>query len=484
MIVMGIDIGTQGARAVACTTDGCVLAAHNVGFDALNIAQNAAFREQHAPDWWAAARQAIGVVVSRLKSEGFGADAIKAISIDGTSGTVLPVDAGGTPLTNALMYNDRRAGKEAAAIGAVASTLEQKLGYKFNASFALPKILWLKSHMPHIFDSAAAFIHQADYIVGCLTGEYRVSDYSNALKTGYDLIDSTWPDFLGSLGLDAAKLPRVEAPGRVIARVNTKAAEETGLAAGTPVAAGASDGYASALAAGTVNPGDWATIIGTTMVLKGVTTQLVHDNKGRIYSHRHPQGYWMPGGASNIGGRCLTERFGASRFDELNRCVAAYTPTGIAVYPLTGTGERFPFLNADALYFESRLPKNDAELYTAMMEGVSYAERLSFDMLAGLGCDMKDEIFTAGGACKSDAWLQMRASVLGKRIKVPQETDAAMGAALLAATAAEGVTLGVASRHMITIKKRVEPDMTMKARYDDGYQHFISELKKRGYIDA
>lgn len=484
MIVVGIDIGTQGARVIACTTDGRVLAAHSVGFAALSIAQNPTYREQHAPDWWAAARQALGAVVSSLKSQGYGADAIKAISIDGTSGTIVPINDDGTPLMNALMYNDRRADKEAVAIGAVASALEDKLGYQFNASFALPKILWLKENTPDVFNSAAAFIHQADYIVGCLTGEYRVSDYSNALKTGYDLIDDTWPDFLGGLGLDAGRLPRVEAPGHIIAHVSQKAAQETGLAAGTPVAAGASDGYASALSSGAVNPGDWATIIGTTMVLKGVTTQLVHDAKGRIYSHRHPQGYWMPGGASNIGGRCITERFGAGRFDELNRHVAAYTPTDIAVYPLTGTGERFPFLSAGAQYFESRPPKNDEELYTAMMEGVSYTERLSYDMLAELGCDMKDGIFTAGGACKSDAWLIMRASVLGKQLKVPQETDAAMGAALLAATAAVGGTLGEASQHMITIKKTVEPDITMKTRYDDGYQHFVSELKKRGYIDA
>ena len=116
-------------------------------------------------------------------------DRLAAVSVDGTSGTLVAVDADGRPLRPALMYNDPRATAEADRLNASCGDHCEKLGYRFASSFALAKIAWLERHDPDAFRRAARFVHQADYVAGRLTGSADVSDYSNALKTGYDLVD-------------------------------------------------------------------------------------------------------------------------------------------------------------------------------------------------------------------------------------------------------------------------------------------------------
>ena len=125
-----------------------------------------------------------------------------AISIDGTSGTIVPLDKANRPLSNALMYNEPRAGAQAKETQKVMAAHQAKLGLRFGASFSLPRILWIGDNWPDIYEKTALFAHQADYVAGLLCGEYRVSDYSNALKTGYDLLDERWPDQMAQLGLD------------------------------------------------------------------------------------------------------------------------------------------------------------------------------------------------------------------------------------------------------------------------------------------
>ena len=96
-------------------------------------------------------------------------------------------------------------------------------------------------------------------------------------------------------------------------------------------------------------------------------------------------------------------------------------------------GERFPFVNPQAEAFFIGDAQDERTRYAAAMEGVGYVERLCYDMLEGLGCEVGEELFTAGGACRSEEWLRVRASILQKTLKVPANIDAAMGSAMLAA---------------------------------------------------
>ncbi|MGI6776466.1 MAG: FGGY-family carbohydrate kinase [Acetivibrionales bacterium] len=479
MLFMGIDVGTQGVRAIAANEAGKAEASASVSFHSLNLADIPGHYEQSPETWWNSTAKAIVSVVTELKNKGFKSSDIVAISIDGTSGTILPIGKDNRPLLNGIMYNDMRSKAETDIVRSLSASHEEKMGLRFNSSFALPKILWIKNNMPNIYENARLIIHQADYIAGKLCGEYGVSDYSNSLKTGYDLIDNCWPEYIEELGLDRTKLPDIVAPGEVIGKVSKEAAEELGLSTDTRVVAGATDGYASALAAGAVHVGSWATIIGTTLVLKGVSQYIMIDKTGGSYCHKLPSGSWMVGGASNVGGHCLNNRFDKDQFKFLDQSVEALSPTGVLIYPLTGKGERYPFVDPDAQEFIVGDISDERVLYTALMEGVGYVERLSYDLSIRMGCTIGDVIYTSGGACRSDGWLRIRASIMNRAMKVPAVVDAAMGSAMLAASKTCYSNLEQAADNMITFAKTVEPVKEKVKIYDELYFAFYEECKKR-----
>lgn len=471
MLFFGIDVGTQGVRGVICDEKGNVQASAECGFVRFNSSRMAGRYEQEPEVWWESAVQVISGCVKELKTRGIPVDSLMALSIDGTSGTIVPVNAEGRELRSAIMYNDMRSVGQAELI--------HMQGYSFNASFALPKILWIKENQPQIYEKTDCFIHQTDYLVGKLTGNYRVTDYSNALKTGYDLAEEKWPAVIKKLGLDMEKFPTVLPPGKVIGKVHRKMAEELGLPKNMMVTGGATDGYSSALAAGAVKVGDWASIIGTTLVLKGITSKRIANPGGGGYSHKLPSGAWMFGGASNIGGRCLNDFFSKEEFPSLNKKVEKVIPTGVLSYPLHGRGERFPFLDLQAEAFYLGDMSRREVRYAALMEGVAYAERLAFERMESFGAAAGNSVCTTGGACKSEEWLKIRASVLNRQLKVPKVTGAAVGSALLAAGGTWYTSLEEASGVMISFEKTVEPDKSLVGAYDELYYRAYEEYRRR-----
>lgn len=477
MFVLGLDVGTQGVRGVIADADGEVWADCSQSFDAMNVLDDPVFREQRPDDWWNKTRRVITDCIREIEDKGYQSGDIVSLAVDGTSGTILLADGNGETLTNGIMYNDSRSVEQAKTVSAAARDHESAHGYRFNSSYALPKILWLKQNMKELYGRAAYCIHQTDYIVGKLTGNYHTTDYSNALKTGYDLFHERWGDFIPQAGLDIEKLPKVVPPGEKIASISEKAARETGLSKDTLVAAGATDGYASAFSAGAVRPGEWASIIGTTFVLKGVTREFIKDSQGRVYSHKHPEGYYMPGGASNAGGSVLNEVFGKENFARLDKRVLELIPTQLLVYPLSGKGERFPFVNPDAERFVIGTGA-ESELYTAYMEGVGYVEKMSYAVMESLGCSVGSEIYAVGGATKSGEWLKIRATILNKTLKVPKVTNAAMGSAMIAASKTLFGTITEAVDSMLQIEKTVKPFDDLVPRYENLYEEFAFQCHK------
>lgn len=477
MLFMGVDAGTQGVRCSILDERGYVAAAKSVPFSKLNIATEPGFFEQSPSDWERALAESARACVTELQNAGRSPDEIVSLSIDGTSGTIVPLDGAYQPLTNAIMYNDPRARAEAKTVHDAMRAHEKKLGLAFGASFSLPRILWVRDHQPDIYAKTRVFAHQADYIAGRLSGVYDMSDYSNALKTGYDLIDETWPSEIESaLGLDLAKFPRVIRPGAGVARLTKAAAAELGLSTQTLVTGGSTDGYASALAAGAVKAGNWASIIGTTFVLKGVTQRLVTDPDGSSYSHRLPSGEWLLGGASNLGGKCLNDCAGTKSLADMDAASEPLVPTGCRCYPLTRRGERFPFVYeaAEPFYVGDIL---GGRLYPALMEGVGFAEKFALEKMERLGCPVGDTVYATGGASRSDLWLRIRASILNRRLCVPALVDASTGSALLAASAHFG-SLAQAASAMIRYQKTVEPESAWVAAYAEPYARFRDDLKR------
>jgi len=481
---LGIDVGTQGVRCIVSDGEGNIAAESSrdlAGAEVHGLPDR--HHEQVPAAWWEAVVRCIRELTAKLAAEGRNPRDITAICVDSTSGTVLPVGPNGRPLRNAVMYNDGRASEEAEFINDVAKEHCARHGYKFSPSFALAKILWLKRNEPGIFERIHKFVHATDFIIGGITGSFEFTDISSALKTGCDLVDCRWPDFIETkLGIPLDKLPQPVMPGTAVGKVSEGCASETGLHRGTKVLAGMTDGTAAFLSSGAAQAGDFNTTLGTTLVIKGLWREIVKDPKGRIYSHRHPSGGWLPGGASNVGGECLEVRFKGRDLRTLDAAAMGCFPTKLVVYPLVRDGERMPFPNAEARGFVVGEAASEEELYAAHLEGIACTERMCYDLMTALGAEVGNTVFTTGGGAGSREWMQIRADILGRAVCRPATAESAYGCCVLAACKSAGEDLSAATRRMVRVDLTVEPRPGIRAACDRKYERFREECAKRGYV--
>lgn len=472
---LGIDIGTQGARVAIVDATGAIIGSAGQVFEL-----SAASREEQSPEhWWNACLESIRQLMQQDNARA-AAPRIKALAVTSTSGTVIPVDRNYRPLHDALMYSDKRSAARAVLCTAAALEYHNKGYTAFNSSSGLAKMVWFVETYPEKAARLHRWLHAADYITGRLSGAWGITDFTNAFKSGYDISDYRWPAWIYEhLPLKKEWLPEVMPSGTVIGTLLPAVAAELGVPSSIAVTTGITDGCASQVASGAITPGQWNTTIGTTMVIKGVTRNEVPDPLGRIYSHRHPSGFWMPGGASNTGADWVTSEFGDD-LDAMNRAAATLIPTGLIAYPLRQEGERFPFMAPQARGFE---PDGDAALrYTANMEGVAYIERYAYELIEQLSGETVNAVFTAGGASNSGTWLTIRAGVLARPIHKMKHVSGAMGAAILAASTSHFTSVIEAVKHMVSPDKIVEPVAHLVSAYDEGYHQFIAALQRKGYI--
>lgn len=465
---IGLDVGTQGARAILTDERGHVLAAFSEPF-----ALSAASREEQSPGmWWAACERLITQILRQPAAR-----LLHAIGVTSTSGTAIPVNASGTPLHPAIMYSDGRQEEAGNRCRALAEQYHPNGYTAFNTSSGLPKMVWFAENFPEKARQVYKFIHAADFITGKLTGNFNVTDFTNVLKSGYDVANERWPEYIwGHLPVRREWLQDVVPSG---APVGTVTAAISGMPANVIVTAGMTDGCASQIASGAVTPGAWNTTIGTTLVVKGVTEKPVHDPLGRLYNHRHPQGFWMPGGASNTGADWISKHF-PGNLDALNESASALVPTGKLYWPLEQRGERFPFTAPQAQAFEAQ-GLEGAEKFAAGMEGVAYIEKMAYDLIEQLSGETVKAVYTAGGASNSALWLRIRASVLGVPVHKMQEVSGAAGAAILAASQTYYGSIGEAAAAMAHIEKTMLPEPVLQGAYAEGYRRFREKLKEKGY---
>lgn len=474
---IGIDIGTQGARVVLLDTKGNVLGSKEEGFELNNQAR----QEQSPTQWWTSCFHLLRILCAELK-EDIDLQNVKAIAVTSTSGTIIPLNKENNPLHDAIMYSDGRSSSEARTCKEAAKEASTKAFSTFNASCGLPKMLWFINNYPDKIAQLNHFIHAADFITGQLSGNFSVTDYTNALKSGYDIQQLEWPEYIyKSLPIKREWLQQVVPSGTPVGKLKVELANLLGLSSTVTITSGMTDGCASQVASGAVNVGDWNTTIGTTLVVKGVTTKDIKDPTGAIYCHRHPEGYFMPGGASNTGADWVSRLFGESDLAELNKVAAALIPTKHIAWPLLQQGERFPFLAPQAKGFAPD-GLQQAELYTAYMEGVAYIERYAYERIKALSGESVAQVYTAGGGSNSDTWLNIRSNVLNLPLRKMKNVSGAAGAAVLAASYTHFTTIVDAAQAMIQSEKVIIPDEELSAEYETTYHQFINTLKAKGYI--
>ncbi|MGH3449125.1 MAG: FGGY-family carbohydrate kinase [Haloechinothrix sp.] len=469
---LGIDVGTQSVRCLATERDGNPAGS---GSDKLSSRRDGGRHEQDPAAWWRAL-----AVACRAAMASVGQRPVLGLALCATSGTILLTDRDGHPVSAGLMYDDTRATDEAALSVDAGSALWARLGYRPQPSWALPKLLWLLKHTPQL-PTGVQLRHQADYLTGLLTAHPTAADSSHALKTGYDLDEERWPlEVLDKLGVPAGVLPDVVRPGVRLGEVSPAAADATGIPAGTPVAAGMTDGCAALLGSGTLTVGSWNSVLGTTLVLKGVTASRLRDPLGVVYSHRAPDGNWLPGGASSVGAGVVSAEFPGRDLDELSDRAAERPPSPVATYPLVSRGERFPFVAPDAERFTLGEVGDDVDYYASLLRGVAFVERLCFDYLDLLGAATDGTISLTGGGARSSYWCQLRADTLGQPVSVPEHAEPAVGMAILA-RAGTG-SLGDAAAGMVRRSAAFDPDANRAAVLTDGYLGLVEELHRRGWL--
>ncbi|ARP73737.1 carbohydrate kinase [Streptomyces pluripotens] len=474
---LGIDLGTQSVRVLAVDAAG---GTRGSGAEQLRSHRDGPRHEQDPEQWWSAVRTAC-----RRALDGLAGAPVRGVAVCATSGTILLADHTGRALTPGLMYDDSRAVEEASLAAEAVAAPWGRLGHRPQPSWALPKLLWLLGCHPRV-PTGARLVHQADYIGERLTGGPVAADSSHALKTGYDTEHETWPTALfEELRVPVTLLPDVVRPGTVLGAVCAQAAEATGIPEGTPLVAGMTDGCAAQISAGALEPGAWNSVLGTTLVLKGVTPRRLHDPLGVVYSHRAPNGNWLPGGASSTGAGVLSRAFPGRNLAPLDARAERYEPSSLVTYPLASRGERFPFLAPEAEGFTlgDLHGSVEADYHASLLQGVAFVERLCFDYLGLLGAPLDGPVTLTGGGARSRYWCQLRADVLARPVGLPDNAEAALGMAVLA-RAGTAAPLTTAARDMVRLRTVVEPRPRHTQRLLESHLRLVAALEERGWLPA
>lgn len=409
-VALGIDLGTSGVRAATLSAHGEL-----VDIASSPFAEPGANRSPAA--WWAGVQYCLQELASRGSLA-----AVSCLSVDGTSGTVLALDAAGAPIGDALMYNDTC--PDPAIVERIARVAPANSPAR-GATSPLARAIHLSR-----LAGVRKIVHQADWIAMQLGLPKAFSDENNALKTGYDLTTETWPDWLDACGMNIPLLPEVQRAGAPLATIGPMA-RALGLPPSCMIHAGTTDGCASFLATGAAETGDGVTALGSTLVLKLACAAQIDAADYGIYSHRVLD-FWLAGGASNTGGGVLKTLFSDEQVRTLTPLLQPDHPTGLDYYPLAKTGERFP-INDPA--YPPRLtprPTDDLAYFQAVLEGMTSVEKLGYDRLAELGGPALRSVRTVGGGAANPGWTRMREKALGVAMRSARSTEAAVGAAALA----------------------------------------------------
>lgn len=500
--LLGLDLGTTGAKALAVNSTGEVLATHTEEYPLYQPEQG--WSEQHTDEWWEAIVTVINVLLEKEKVK---TKEVAGIALSGQMHGSVFLDGMGEVIRPPILWNDTRTAEQCDEI--IDKIGKRKLldfvGNPALEGFTAPKVLWLRENEPDNYKLLETLLLPKDYIVYRLTGR-KVTETSDAAGTIlYDVENEEWSkEVCSALEIDTNILPPVLESADVVGKVTEEVSEMTGLPNDVKVVAGGADNACAAVGNGINEEGLFLVSIGSSGVVLAHSNQMSVDYGARVHSFNHsiPNKWYLMGVMLSAG---LSFRWLRDQFAEAEKQVAksisndAYElltreasrvpagSEGLVFLPYLG-GERTPHRNANArgVFFGFSGSHKKRHFIRAVLEGVTFGLQDSLELIKGMGVS-PEQIRVTGGGAKSKLWRQIQSDVFNREVATTSVDEGpAYGAALLAG-AGSGVyeNVDTAIKECVSIETTQQPTPKNVNRYEDLYPIYRSLYKslKEDYED-
>lgn len=468
-MILAIDIGSSSAKAAIFDRGGNCLARAKTPLSFIE-GQDPAVHEADATRWIEALNALVPQVSARA---GTAAEKIACVIVSGNGPTIVPVDAEGQPLHNAITWMDRRAADESARIlGA--------LGRSLDPAYNLPKVLWFRDRLPGIYGRTAAFLSCPEFVCARLTGSF-----STCLPAaGFEKIIWSRED-LARLSLDPSKFPPFLKPGKEVGRVRREAAALSGLPEGIPVLLGGPDFIVSLIGTATTRPGRACDRAGTSEGINLCADSSPREDPRLLFMPHVIEPFRNVSGVISASGRAMSwfmDVLGLGKADsgEFYR-IASRSPAGASrlLFLPYLSGERAPLWDPDArgAFIGLTLRHGEAEMARAVLESTGFAMRDVISVMESTGAEVS-ELRVTGGPAASPFWNQIKADITGKPIVAPRFRDAELlgDCCLALAHLGEWPSAEEAAEALVELEKTYMPDPSREAVYEE-----LFGLYREGY---
>jgi xylulokinase len=476
-ILVAIDVGTSGARAAAFDLAGNRQVEVRRGYPTASPAPG--WAEQDPRAWQSAALGALSGLVHELGSH----RPVRAIGLTGQCPSICLVDTRGAPIGPGLIYRDNRATLEAMAIRAQFGDdiIHARTGHLPAAFHVAPKLMWLKTHEPALFDGASRALQPRDLVAHALTGETATDGTHAAATLVFDLRRGAWAtDLQETLGLPTHLFPPLRPSAAPLGGLAASVARRVGLPADLPVIIGGADSQACALGTGVIAPGPVSEMAGSSTCLNAAVPQPLTVLQVTHFPHVVSGPFTTETGINTTGAAVAWvadllyaprgRRAGAADYARLDREVAEVRAgaDGVLALPTLADGERTdPDLRAALTGLSLRHDR--AVLARAVLEGVAFAIRDQLGLLTAGGAQV-NELRVSGGDTRLATWNRIKADVIGVPVVTVPGDAAVTGVAMLAGLGA-GIYRDVddAIGRCVHLSPPIEPDPATHAHYDERF---------------
>ncbi|MBQ8216326.1 MAG: xylulokinase [Oscillospiraceae bacterium] len=476
MLYIGLDLGTSSLKMLLVDEQGQIL--NTVTLDYPLYFPQPGWSEQRCEDWWDACVKGIPQLL-----EGFDAAQVAGIGAGGQMHGLVALDKDDNVIRPAILWNDGRTAAEVDYLNNVigkAKLSELTANIAF-AGFTAPKVLWMKNNEPENFAKIAKIMLPKDYINYKLTGVH-CCDYSDA--SGMLLMDvekKCWSkEMMEICSLTDEQMPRLFESYEVVGTLTAEAAKLLGLSESVKVVAGAGDNAAAAVGTGTVGAGGCNISLGTSGTVFISSDSFGVDPNNALHAFAHADGGYHLMGCMLSAASCnkwlcddilKNEDYAAEQVDITDEKLGE---NRVFFLPYL-MGERSPINDTDAraAFIGMSMDSTRSDMVQAVLEGVAFAIRDSFEVAKALGINIPRSKICGGGS-KSPLWRKIFANVLGIPLDmVKTEQGPGYGAAMLAMVGCGRYASVIeAADALVEVASTTEPDAALQAKYQQQYEKF------------